>query len=88
MCEILGFGLEIKELEKKNRSETMKMREKERKIEGIEQRGLVDAIDAIFGTIFDERSLLFASQERWVLVTLNPLVESEAHTKIDLPFYL
>lgn len=56
---MLGFGLEIKELEKKKRRETTKRREKERKIEGIEQRGLVDAIDAILGTIFD-----FASQER------------------------
>lgn len=54
---MLGFGLEIKELEKKKRRETTKRREKERKIEGIEQRGLVDAIDAILGTIFD-----FASQ--------------------------
>jgi hypothetical protein len=50
---MLGFGLEIKELEKKKRRETTKRREKERKIEGIEQRGLVDAIDAILGTIFD-----------------------------------
>lgn len=50
---MLGFGLEIKELEKKKRRETTKRREKERKIEGIEQRGLVDAIDAILGTIFE-----------------------------------
>jgi len=81
---MLGFGLEIKELEKKKRRETTKRREKERKIEGIEQRGLVDAIDAILGTIFDfasqERSLLLLHRTEWVIVTMNPLAEAEAHT--------
>jgi len=81
---MLGFGLEIKELEKKKRRETTKRREKERKIEGIEQRGLVDAIDASLGTIFDfasqERSLLLLHRTEWVIVTMNPLAEAEAHT--------
>lgn len=67
---MLGFGLEIKELEKKKRRETTKRREKERKIEGIEQRGLVDAIDAILGTIFD-----FASQERSLLLLHRTALE-------------
>lgn len=58
-CEILGLGSDIKELEKKKRSETTKSREKERNKQDTEKRGLVTAMDVILGTIDCLRSLSF-----------------------------
>lgn len=60
--EILGFWSDVKELEKKKRSETTKTREEERSKQETEQRGLATAIDVILGTIVPLKDLCFVYQ--------------------------